>query len=372
MKRTTYAHMDIIMTTSVRRRIPLLISASCISTALLVTAGATTAMAAAQSPNEVSATAPTDSGTDPSGSNSTGSTNTGSSNASSTDTSGGNGQPGTDTSGQTHSQPGTDTSGGNGQPGTDTSGQTHSQPGTDTSGGNGQPGTDTSGQTHSQPGTDTSGQTHSQPNTPSNNGGGQPPSDTIKQPGNGSGGVTDQQTCEKAGGIWADGYCGSFGKIQGTQQNNPPGDQIKNNPTAVKAGECLEAVYPRKLALNGVLKLSYDVMSWINTTEAVLTNSQTGQTKDVALSAGENTPGVVGKIFSCGQTVYMVADHVAKNPQAAVQTAQQVLADITKRTEDLLKNSASETPQAAHNFACAQAELWKDKFPNLPAQLNCT
>ncbi|MFF2132883.1 hypothetical protein ACFVW1_47655 [Streptomyces olivochromogenes] len=185
MKRITYAHMDIVMTTSVRRRIPRLIGASCISAALLVTVGATTAIAATQSPTEVSATAPTDSsGTDPSGGNSTGSSDTGSSNTSSTDTSGSGitdtthqdtnagGQTSTDTSGAgttdtTHQ----DTNAG-GQTSTDTSGAgttdtTHQdtnaggQTSTDTSGAGTtdttHQSTNTSGHNNGQPGTDTSG-----------------------------------------------------------------------------------------------------------------------------------------------------------------------------------------------------------------------
>ncbi|WP_331758844.1 hypothetical protein OH782_42425 (plasmid) [Streptomyces sp. NBC_01544] len=50
--------MDIVMATTVRRKIPRLIGASCLTTGLLVSAGATTAVAASQSPSEVSAAAP--------------------------------------------------------------------------------------------------------------------------------------------------------------------------------------------------------------------------------------------------------------------------------------------------------------------------
>ncbi|MFF1838854.1 hypothetical protein ACFVXE_32390 [Streptomyces sp. NPDC058231] len=50
------------MTTSVRRKIPVLICASCLTTGLLASTGATTAMAASQSPTAVAAGAPADDG----------------------------------------------------------------------------------------------------------------------------------------------------------------------------------------------------------------------------------------------------------------------------------------------------------------------
>ncbi|MEU9247912.1 hypothetical protein [Streptomyces sp. NPDC048385] len=53
-------------------------------------------------------------------------------------------------------------------------------------------------------------------------------------------------------------------------------------------------------------------------------------------------------------------------------TIWQVLADIKKRTEELLRNASQNGPEAAHNFACSQANLWKDRFPDLPGMLNCT
>ncbi|MCX5310372.1 hypothetical protein [Streptomyces sp. NBC_00154] len=50
------------MTTSVRRKIPVLICASCLTTGLLATTGVTTAVAAPQSPTEVTAAAPAEDG----------------------------------------------------------------------------------------------------------------------------------------------------------------------------------------------------------------------------------------------------------------------------------------------------------------------
>ncbi|MGW3764263.1 hypothetical protein [Streptomyces sp. NPDC005131] len=50
------------MTTSVRRKVPVLICASCLTTGLLASTGATTAVAASQSPTAVSAAAPAEDG----------------------------------------------------------------------------------------------------------------------------------------------------------------------------------------------------------------------------------------------------------------------------------------------------------------------
>ncbi|MFE0715658.1 hypothetical protein ACFW2T_14360, partial [Streptomyces sp. NPDC058892] len=88
------------MTTTARGRIPRLICASCISSALLISAGATTAIAAAQSPPDatVQSTPQGDSsGTDTSGTDTSG-TDTSGTDTSGTDTSGTD-TSGTDTSG---------------------------------------------------------------------------------------------------------------------------------------------------------------------------------------------------------------------------------------------------------------------------------
>ncbi|UKY54943.1 hypothetical protein [Streptomyces inhibens] len=230
-------------------------------------------------------------------------------------------------------------------------------------------------------GTDTTHQgTNTTPNGTTDNGGGintgNQPSDTVKQPGNGTGGITGQRVCEKAGGLWADtpsgGYCGKTGTIQGNQQNNPAADQGQINvpPAAEQVGKCVEKLYP----LTGALNDAYQVTSWTNTMQAWVKNSQTGETMKLVASAAERTPDLTentpgpGKIVTCGRAIWMVGEQVVKNPQ----TVGQVLADIKKRTEQLLKNSASETPAAAYNFACAQADRFKEAFPSLPAQLNCT
>ncbi|WP_148639918.1 hypothetical protein [Streptomyces sp. Mg1] len=91
--------------------------------------------------------------------------------------------------------------------------------------GSDQSGTDTGGQTDSShpQGTDTTQQDSSHPQGTDT--GSQPPGDTIKQPGNGAGEVNDRQACKNAGGIWADGYCGKFHKLQGTQQNPSPSEE---------------------------------------------------------------------------------------------------------------------------------------------------
>ncbi|MFC9287905.1 hypothetical protein [Streptomyces sp. NPDC057052] len=118
-------------------------------------------------------------------------------------------------------------------PGTDTGTDTT----TDTTGTDTHTGTDTT--------TDTTAGTTNSNGTDTNNGG-QPSGDTIKPPGSGAGEANDQQACENAGGIWADGYCGKFHKLQGTQQNPSPSEE-----QAVRVAN--SAVECTKFALHSVL-----------------------------------------------------------------------------------------------------------------------
>ncbi|MER6374070.1 hypothetical protein ABT255_38160 [Streptomyces mirabilis] len=174
------------MTTTVRGRIPRLICASCISSALLISAGATTAIAATQSPIPVQQIPRDDSG---------GSSDSG-------DQSGN----GSDTGNQLSN--------------------TNDHPNTPSDNGG--------------------GWTNDHPNTPSDNGGGwtnssghdnsgnQPPSNTGKQSSNDGGGAADlKRVCQNEGRVWvttaSGGYCGS-GKTSsdikkkdqaGTQKNDP-------------------------------------------------------------------------------------------------------------------------------------------------------
>ncbi|MFD8415499.1 hypothetical protein ACFV2Q_27680 [Streptomyces sp. NPDC059650] len=169
------------MTTTARGRIPRLICASCIS-ALLISAGATTAIAATQSPTPVQQIPRDDSGG----------------------------------SSETSDQSGNGTDTGN-----------HPNAPTDNGG------TDTGN--HPNAPTDNGGtDTGNHPNAPTDNGGGQPPGDTVKNPGNSAGGITDQRrACENAGRPWVDtssgGYCGEFGKIS-----------VPNNPNANKENKQAE------------------------------------------------------------------------------------------------------------------------------------
>ncbi|OKI52638.1 hypothetical protein [Streptomyces sp. MJM1172] len=89
---------------------------------------------------------------------------------------------------------------------------------------------------------------------------------------------------------------------------------------------------------------------------------------DCAKSGGDWKDGVC---FYKLHTEDNGTDEVSRRRDPAQRvTLQQVLADIQKRTAELLKN-ASETPQRVHIFACSQADMWKERFPQLPALLNC-
>ncbi|WP_327419674.1 hypothetical protein [Streptomyces sp. NBC_01233] len=230
------------MNTTQRHRISTYIGASCLAAALSFSTGATIATAAPQAPAMAEQD---DSGSDQSG------TDTG----------------GSDTGGQTD---------GSHPQGTDTTQQDGSHPqGTDTTQQDGShpQGTDTTQQDGSHPqGTDTTQQDGSHPQGTDT--GSQPPGDTIKQPGNGAGEVNDQQACKNAGGIWADGYCGKFHKLEGTQQNPSPSEE-----QAVRVANSV--VECTKFALHSVLGPGGKVIEVTSKASAIIVDWQGNKEKVV-------------------------------------------------------------------------------------------
>lgn len=51
--------------------------------------------------------------------------------------------------------------------------------------------------------------------------------------------VTDEQSCKNVGGIWANGYCGKFGKLSvpGRKPENVP--TLKPSPVGLAVLECI-------------------------------------------------------------------------------------------------------------------------------------
>ncbi|MFF0051657.1 hypothetical protein [Streptomyces sp. NPDC005498] len=278
--------MDIVMTTTVRRKIPRLICASCLTTGLLVSAGATTAVAASQSPSEVSAAAPA-TGSEPKPGDGG-------------DDWGGGG--GDDWGGGG----GDDWGGGGGDDWPGGGGGGHDDDGWPQKGHDDDGGPDTGGGTHDGGGPDTGGGTH-------DGGGPDTGGGTVKQPDKASGGTTDQGTCEAAGNVWAqteDGgfSCFPFGKIQGNQ--DPPEDvpTVKVSPAvAVQALKCIGAiVIPGNVT--GTLGAVYKVSSAIEKGENYFKASQNGDIVDMVWEAGGAIPGPIGTTFTCTKIVKVMID----------------------------------------------------------------
>ncbi|MGY4929413.1 hypothetical protein [Streptomyces sp. 900105755] len=248
------------MNTTVRRRISRIICATCISTGLLVSAGAATALAASQPANASVQPAPRDDnggGSDSGGSNSGGSNSGGSDNGGGHDNSGGwsNNGGGHDNSGSwSNNEGGHDNSGSwsNNEGGSNNSGRTWSKP----SGNN---------------------NTNRSPN-PSTN---------------------DRSACEKAGGIWSDGYCGKFNKIQGTNENNSSSD-VKASQVGNAAAEC------GKFAVGPVLGTVGKVIKYTSQTSAIVEDLKTGHQDRVIwklVPGAECTRAVIVAISPIGSDI---------------------------------------------------------------------
>ncbi|MCX5318138.1 hypothetical protein [Streptomyces sp. NBC_00154] len=123
-------------------------------------------------------------------------------------------------------------------------------------------------------------------------------------------GVTDQQSCEKAGGIWASGYCGKGFKLQGPTGDNPDVPVFNPDPVGVQILKCIASAGSENIT--GTLEAVYTVSSGIESGKSWFQAMDNGHPVDMIWGAGGAIPGPIGTTFTCAKIVKVYIDENGK------------------------------------------------------------